>query len=82
MRVWQAVKIAKDAADVRPLLKEACTNIFGPACGLVDMLTSHIPSAKKASADKVTTLLKESFTTETPSHAHCRKKSEFWQLAW
>ena len=39
--------------DVRPLLKEACSNIFGPACGLVDMLAAHIPSVKRATADKV-----------------------------
>ncbi|KAK9845164.1 hypothetical protein WJX84_001482, partial [Apatococcus fuscideae] len=39
--------------DVRPLLKEACTNIFGPACGLVDMLAAHVPSVKRATADKV-----------------------------
>ena len=47
------LKPSSFSKDVRPLLKEACSNIFGPACGLVDMLTTHIPSAKKASADKV-----------------------------
>ena len=47
------LKPSSFSKDVRPLLKEACSNIFGPACGVVDMLTRHIPSAKKASTDKV-----------------------------
>ena len=47
------LKPSSFSKDVRPLLKEACSNIFGPACGLVDMLAAHIPSVKRATADKV-----------------------------
>ncbi|KAK9906659.1 hypothetical protein WJX75_005709 [Coccomyxa subellipsoidea] len=39
--------------DVKPLLKEACTRIFGTATGLVDMMVKHFPSSKAGSATKV-----------------------------
>lgn len=39
--------------DVKPLLKEACSAVFGSAAGLVDMLVQHVPSSKKATAAKV-----------------------------
>lgn len=39
--------------DTQPLLKEACSSVFGTASGLVDMLVAHIPSSKKATAKKV-----------------------------
>lgn len=39
--------------DVKPLLKEAFTKIFGHPTGLVDMLTQFIPSSKKASKAKI-----------------------------
>ncbi len=38
--------------DVKPLLKEACTRIFGTATGLVDMMVKHVPSSKAGSATK------------------------------
>jgi U5 small nuclear ribonucleoprotein component len=38
--------------DVKPLLKEACTRIFGTATGLVDMMVKHFPSSKAGSATK------------------------------
>lgn len=40
--------------DIKPLLKEACTKIFGDAGGVVDMLSRHIPSAMRATPTKVT----------------------------
>ncbi|KAF8072579.1 hypothetical protein HT031_000239 [Scenedesmus sp. PABB004] len=42
--------------DVRPLLKEVCARVFGPASGLVDMLVAHVPSAKAATPGKVARL--------------------------
>jgi hypothetical protein len=39
--------------DTQPLLKEACSAVFGNASGLVDMLVQHVPSSKKATAKKV-----------------------------
>ncbi|EFN60133.1 hypothetical protein CHLNCDRAFT_56589 [Chlorella variabilis] len=39
--------------NVKPLVKEACSKIFGNAGGLVDMLVGWVPSAKAATATKV-----------------------------
>ncbi|KAL6759260.1 elongation factor EF-Tu-like protein [Haematococcus lacustris] len=39
--------------DTKPLLKEACSAVFGTASGLVDMLVQGVPSSKKATAKKV-----------------------------
>lgn len=39
--------------DIKPLLKEAMTSIFGSPTGLVDMLVRNIPSSKKATEKKV-----------------------------
>ena len=39
-------------ADVKPLLRAACTSIFGDSHGLVDMLTRHLPSAAAAGGAK------------------------------
>ncbi|RZC62503.1 hypothetical protein C5167_024256 [Papaver somniferum] len=39
--------------NVRPLLRLACSSVFGSATGFTDMLVQHIPSAKEAAARKV-----------------------------
>ena len=39
--------------DVKPLLKTACSKIFGTAAGLVDMLVAHAPSSHAGCARKV-----------------------------
>ncbi|KAJ4731396.1 elongation factor family protein [Rhynchospora pubera] len=39
--------------NVRPLLRLACSSIFGNASGFTDMLVKHIPSAKQAASTKV-----------------------------
>ncbi|ERN10847.1 110 kDa U5 small nuclear ribonucleoprotein component CLO [Amborella trichopoda] len=39
--------------NVRPLLRLACSSIFGSATGFTDMLVEHIPSAKDAAIKKV-----------------------------
>lgn len=39
--------------NVRPLLRLACSSVFGTATGFTDMLVQHIPSAKDAAATKV-----------------------------
>jgi hypothetical protein len=39
--------------DVKPLLKDVCRKVFGGAGGLVDMVVRHVPSAKRATAEKV-----------------------------
>ena len=48
-----ALKPSSFKRDVRPLLKEACTAIFGTAAGVVDMMVRNIPSSKAGSAIKV-----------------------------
>ncbi|KAL4855038.1 U5 small nuclear ribonucleoprotein component CLO [Chlorella vulgaris] len=39
--------------NVKPLVKEACSKIFGKAGGLVDMLVRWVPSAKAGTTSKV-----------------------------
>lgn len=39
--------------NVRPLLRLACSSVFGTATGFTDMLVEHIPSAKDAAASKI-----------------------------
>ncbi|KAG0464431.1 hypothetical protein HPP92_020500 [Vanilla planifolia] len=39
--------------NVRPLLRLACSSVFGSATGFADMLVHHIPSAKDAAAKKI-----------------------------
>ena len=39
--------------DTKPLLKAACSSVFGSATGLVDMLVEGVPSSRKATARKV-----------------------------
>ncbi len=39
--------------DVKPFLKDACSQIFGSATGLVDMMIAHVPSSKASAANKV-----------------------------
>jgi small GTP-binding protein len=38
--------------DVKPLLTDVCSAIFGQASGLTEMLVRHVPSSKRAAADK------------------------------
>lgn len=49
------LKSSAYSMNVKPLLKQACSRIFGSAAGIVDMLTRHVPSSKKATASKVRT---------------------------
>ena len=42
--------------DVRPLLKVVLDQFFGPAVGLVDMISEHIPSPIEATRSKVRVL--------------------------
>ncbi|KAL6504660.1 hypothetical protein OROHE_023418 [Orobanche hederae] len=39
--------------NVRPLLRLACSSVFGSATGFTDMLVQHIPSAKDSAPRKV-----------------------------
>ncbi|KAK9842583.1 hypothetical protein WJX81_007484 [Elliptochloris bilobata] len=39
--------------DVKPLLKTACSAIFGSAAGLVDLLVQHVPSSRAGAVTKV-----------------------------
>lgn len=39
--------------NVRPLLRLACSSVFGSATGFTDMLVQHIPSAKDSAARKI-----------------------------
>lgn len=39
--------------DVKPLLKESCSSIFGNASGLTDMLVRHLPVSRIGTATKV-----------------------------
>ncbi len=47
-----SLKPAAYKQDVKPLLKTACTHIFGSAAGLVDMLARHAPAASAAGGAK------------------------------
>lgn len=49
------VQLPKEAfgADVKPLLKQFLSRMFGSAAGIVDMLVQHIPSSRAAAASKV-----------------------------
>lgn len=42
--------------DVKPFLKDACSQIFGSATGLVDMMIVHVPSSKAGAANKVSSI--------------------------
>eukprot|EP00878_Enallax_costatus_P008789 GHUV01009187.1.p1 GENE.GHUV01009187.1~~GHUV01009187.1.p1 ORF type:complete len:741 (+),score=244.40 GHUV01009187.1:354-2576(+) len=50
------LKSSSYSQDVKPLLKQVCSKVFGSATGLVDMLVQHIPSSKAATASKVSRL--------------------------
>ncbi|KAM7262699.1 hypothetical protein ACFE04_000382 [Oxalis oulophora] len=39
--------------NVRPLLRLACSSVFGSASGFTDMLVKHIPSAKDSASRKI-----------------------------
>jgi hypothetical protein len=39
--------------DIKPLLTDVCTAVFGSASGLTEMLATHIPSSKRAAQSKV-----------------------------
>ncbi|KAL2892653.1 hypothetical protein RDABS01_008562 [Bienertia sinuspersici] len=39
--------------NVRPLLRLACSSVFGTATGFTDMLVHHVPCGKEASSKKV-----------------------------
>lgn len=59
--------------DTRPLLKEAASKVFGSAAGMVDMMVRHVPSARKATATKV---------TQDYSGAMRRGKGGGYGMAW
>ena len=52
--------------DVRPLLKVILDQFFGPAVGLVDMISEHIPSPAEATRSKVSLL----FSSNIACHSH------------
>lgn len=39
--------------DVKPLLKQSCSAVFGSATGLTDMLVKHLPPSRAGTASKV-----------------------------
>jgi 116 kDa U5 small nuclear ribonucleoprotein component len=47
------LKTSSYSKDIKPLLTDACSAIFGRAAGLTEMLVRHIPSSKQAAAVKV-----------------------------
>ena len=49
------VDLSREAygSDVKPLLKQFCSKMFGAATGITDMLVRHIPSARAGAAVKV-----------------------------
>ena len=47
--------------DVKPLLKTACSAIFGSATGLVDMLVQHVPSSRAGAVTKVRAYRNETY---------------------
>jgi hypothetical protein len=47
------LKASTYGKDIKPLLTDICTAVFGQASGLTEMLVTHIPSSKRAAQSKV-----------------------------
>lgn len=47
------MKAANYKKDIKPLLTDVCSAIFGKASGLTQMLVQHIPSSKSGAKTKV-----------------------------
>lgn len=47
------LKASTYGKDIKPLLTDVCTAVFGQASGLTEMLAVHIPSSKCAAQTKV-----------------------------
>lgn len=47
------LKPAAFKQDVKPLLKDSCSAVFGSATGLTDMLVQHMPLSRVGTAAKV-----------------------------
>lgn len=47
------LKPAAFKQDVKPLLKDSCSAVFGSATGLTDMLAQHMPLSRVGTAAKV-----------------------------
>lgn len=47
------LKASTYGKDIKPLLTDVCTAVFGQASGLTEMLAVHIPSSKCAAPSKV-----------------------------
>ena len=47
------LKPAAFKQDVKPLLKDSCSAVFGSATGLTDMLVQHMPLSRVGTATKV-----------------------------
>lgn len=47
------LKAANYKKDIKPLLTDVCTAIFGQASGLTEMLVQHVPSSKEGAKIKV-----------------------------
>lgn len=47
------LKAAHYKKDIKPLLTDVCSAIFGQASGLTEMLVQHIPSSKQGAKMKV-----------------------------
>lgn len=46
------LKASTYGKDIKPLLTDVCTAVFGQASGLSEMLAVHIPSSKRATQSK------------------------------
>lgn len=47
------LKAANYKKDIKPLLTDVCSAIFGQASGLTEMLVQHVPSSKQGAKAKV-----------------------------
>ena len=47
------LKASTYSKDIKPLLTDVCTAVFGQASGITEMITTHIPSSKRAAQSKV-----------------------------
>lgn len=47
------LKAANYKKDIKPLLTDVCSAIFGQAAGLTEMLVQHVPSSKQGAKAKV-----------------------------
>jgi 116 kDa U5 small nuclear ribonucleoprotein component len=66
------LKPAAFKQDVKPLLKDSCSAVFGSATGLTDMLVQHMPLSRVGTATKVCSLWTSARAATAHAGAHAQ----------